>query len=163
MYPAGSTLICSFFSLVYNGFKSNFNWSNLYWELKLRQKGDVIVVLGADRPVSGQAGSSLVEDVGHVCTGQTLFYKIFMRYRKYIWYRKLMYHTCTTLVRMAHLGCNFTALKSKETQRLHRACTTLYQCTHLFLCTFMCLCSVYLLDYLPKNKHPDPLISPEWF
>ena len=39
--------------------------------------GDVIVVLGADRPVSGQAGSSLVEDVGHVCTGQTLFYKMF--------------------------------------------------------------------------------------
>ena len=49
-----------------------------------RVVGDVIVVLGADRPVSGQAGSSLVEDVGHVCTGQTLFYKIFMRYRKYI-------------------------------------------------------------------------------
>ena len=42
-----------------------------------RVVGDVIVVLGADRPVSGQAGSSLVEDVGHVCTGQTLFYKMF--------------------------------------------------------------------------------------
>ena len=42
-----------------------------------RVAGDVIVVLGADRPVSGQAGSSLVEDVGHVCTGQTLFYKMF--------------------------------------------------------------------------------------
>ena len=42
-----------------------------------RVAGDVIVVLGADRPVSGQAGSSLVEDVGHACTGQTLFYKMF--------------------------------------------------------------------------------------
>ena len=29
-----------------------------------RLAGDAIVVLGADRPVSGHAGSSLVEDVG---------------------------------------------------------------------------------------------------
>ena len=36
-------------------------------------------------------------------------------------------------------------------------------CTHL-LCAPVCLFSTILTsDYLPKNKHPDPLISPEGF
>ena len=35
-------------------------------------------------------------------------------------------------------------------------------CTHL-LCAPCLFSTILTLDYLPKNKHPDPLISPEGF